>query len=159
MPTQSKSKIKLPAGTNGLGHSIKETRESLRKRLNSYREGLPEGETRSCILRLRDIKALIDFYSNPDILNKETPIDSFRIYLFREVPNKLYPPSNQKIAQIGDKGQISFILVPTHNFNDRDAEDRSSANDMFDYNNECLVLYPGGETTGLCPTNCGGSEG
>jgi len=157
MPTQSK--IELPAGTTGLGHSIKESRESLKERLESYREGLPKRETKSCILRLTDIKALIDFYSNPDILNEENPIDSFRIYLFREVPNKLYEPSGQKIAQIGDKGQISFILVPTNNFDDRDAEDKSSANDMFDYNNECLVLYPGGETTGLCPTNCGGSEG
>ena len=159
MPTQSKSKIKLPAGTNGLGHSKKESRVSLRKNLESYRQGLPAGETRSCILRLSDIEALIKFYSDPKHLNGENAIDSFRIYLFREIPGKLYPPSGQKIAQIGSKGQISFILVPTNNFIDRDAKDMSSANDMFDSNDECLMLYPGGETSGLCPTNCGGSEG
>jgi hypothetical protein len=119
---------------------------------------LDENETRSCFLSLNDIKYLIEYYSGPERLNGEKAIDGFRIYFFREDPNKKPTSMGQKILKVGSKGQMSIIVVPTNNFvgllPPYIGKPAFSAEDMFNIDNECLVLRPGGEHTGLCPTNC-----
>jgi hypothetical protein len=124
------------------------TRKELKSDVESYREKLPEGETLSCILDLDDIKDLIEYYSEPRNLNGANPIDGFRIYFVRG--GKYAQP----LTKNKRKRQLNIILVPTH----KGAKDRHE--DLFDDKKDygqCWILSPGGEGTGLCPNNCGGS--
>ena len=124
------------------------SRKELKKDLESYRTNLPEGETKSCILDLEDIKALINHYSDPRNLKGSNPINGFRIYFVRGGKYAL-------TLKGGRKRQLNIILVPTHQGK------KFRCEDIFDGQDDtakCWVLSPGGETTGLCPTNCGGSQ-
>ncbi len=122
------------------------TKKKLKEMVKSYRQGLDKNETKSCLLALTDIEQMIKYYSDLKNLNGENPVDGFRIYFYR-------PESDNRFLKVGKKNQMSIILIPTNNFD----SNSSFANDMFNKNDECLVLWPGGETGGLCPTNCGGS--
>ncbi len=130
------------------------TRNDLKKKMASYWKDLDDNETQSCVLSLRDIKFLIDYYSDPQHLNGEKPIDGFRIYFYRPDPSSNQNKGPKTINRVGDKGQLSIILVPTNNFHGKPP---LCADNLFDQNDKCWVLTPGGEHTGLCPNNCGGS--
>jgi hypothetical protein len=130
-------------------HSKKITKTELEEAVKSYRDGLDPNETKSCIILWEELKQLVEKY--PD---KKEPIGGFRIYFFREHAERKYIGPSQKILKVGDKNQMSIILVPINKYN---SSSPAYAKDMFDENNECWVLTPGGEHTGLCPNNCGGS--
>jgi hypothetical protein len=155
MPRQSK----LPLLNGHFKGTKLITRDGLKEMVKSYRENLDNNETRSCLLALADIKSLIDYYSDRSNLDQEAAIDGFRVYFFRQEAGKEYSPYEQKILNVGSKGQMSIIMVPVHNFKDtwKDNKRTLYCDDMFNKNNECLAIWPGGEATGLCPTNCGGS--
>ena len=125
---------------------IKKTQ--LRKMVESYRDGLDANETKSCLISLKDLNYLIDYYESNKEFNTSDPITGFRIYFYR--------PDIEKgnLIMVGDKVQTSLIIVPTNKY----TKSPAFANDMFDEDSDCLILTPGGEHSGLCPTNCGGSE-
>ena len=158
MPTKSK----LPPinttsyGIKG-GHCHKITKKELAEKTALYQKEVDKtNETKSCFLFLDDIKYLLEYYSDPRKLNGENPIDGFRIYFFREDENRQYSYPGQKILKVGDKTQMSIIVVPVNNYQYPKEEGTSvfQAENMFNTDDECLVLTPGGEHTGLCPTNC-----
>ncbi len=125
--------------------------------VKSYRQGLDKNETTSCMIRLSDVEALIKHYRDTDILNGQNPIDGFRIYFYRPEPTPTEGIPGRKIYPIADgRGQMSIILVPTHNYNEvrNDGDVRGESHDMFIENGVCQVFIPGGEHTGLCPKNC-----
>jgi hypothetical protein len=158
-------KTKLPAisrisyGKNNGEHCKEKTKKEIEEMLSSYRDQLDNNETRSCFLHLDDINYLITYYSDLTKLNGEEPIKGLRIYFFREEPDREYSRGD-KILKVGDKGQMSIIVVPTNNFEDFYTKRERGfywADDMFNIDDKCLVITPGGEHTGLCPNNCGGS--
>lgn len=55
---------------------------------------------------------------------------------------------------------MSIMVVPTYNYTHLENSEYGScwADDMFDEEDKCWVLTPGGEHTGICPPNCGGSQ-
>lgn len=131
----------------------------LKELVKSYRQGLDKNETKSCMIRLVDIQSLIKQYSNKKLLNGKPAIDGFRIYFFRPEPIALRGQPGKSINKVGNKGQMSIILVPTNNYNEVRIGNNLSgaADDMFIEKGECQVFIPGGEHTGLCPKNCDGS--
>ena len=141
-------------------HCKKKKKKELEDLAEDYSTDVDKNETRSCFLLLNDIKFLIEYYSDSKNLNGENAIDGFRILFFRENPNKKYSYPGQKILKVGNKGQMSIILVPVHNYKypaekiPIEGKPAFQTEYMFDSNDECLVLTPGGEHTGLCPTNC-----
>jgi hypothetical protein len=140
-------------------HPVKINKKQLKQATASYENGLDSNETRSCFLDIHDINYLIKYYSDPKNLNGAQPINGFRIYFYREDENRQYSYyPEQKILKVGDKTQLSIVVVPVNNYRSLGpAKIAFEADDMFNPkdNDECLVLTPGGEHTGLCPTNCG----
>lgn len=151
---------KNPYGSNYGQHCKETTKQKFVEKLKSYQndKDLDENETKSCFLFAEDIKYLLAYYSDPQNLNGEKPIEGFRIYFFREDENRPYSYPGQKIQKLinGNKTQMSIIVVPVNNYQYPNLVGTSvfTADDMFNKDDECLVLTPGGETTGLCPTNC-----
>ncbi len=133
------------------GQMIK--RKDLNEMIASYQNGLDPNETKYCLLNLADIQKIIDYYKDPKNLNNKNPIDGFRIYFYRPQPFEAPTNPEKSILKVGNKGQLSIILVPTNNYQHVPA----SADAMFVKDDMCMVLTPGGEHTGLCPNNCGGS--
>ena len=83
--------------------------------------------------------------------------NGFRIYFYRPKPRPTETKPGRIIYPIADgRGQMSIILVPTHNYRQiNSANDvRGYSDDMFIDNGKCEVFMPGGEHTGLCPKNC-----
>jgi hypothetical protein len=129
-------------------HYQKITKAQLKEAVKSYQDGLDPNETKLCFILWSELEQLAKEYKK-----KEKPIDGFRIYFFRADPFKKYN-SDQKILKVGAKTQMSIIFVPMNKYN---YSSPAYAEDMFDEKEECWVLTPGGEHTGLCPNNCGGS--
>jgi len=111
------------------------------------------------MIRLGDIQSLIKKYSRKKLLKGKPAIDGFRIYFFRPEPEIIKGESGRSINKVGEKGQMSIILVPTNNYQEiiTGNNKNGAADDMFIENEKCEVFIPGGEHTGLCPNNCGGS--
>ncbi len=129
----------------------------LKKRVSSYRDGLHENETTSCMIPLADIEALAKHYSSEQILKGQNKIAGFRIYFQRPNPKEEAGMPGRSIYPVdGGKGQLSIILVPTNNYHEivNGIDRRGADDDMFIENGECRVFIPGGEHTGLCPKNC-----
>jgi hypothetical protein len=134
-------------------HYQKITKTQLKEAVKSYHDGLDPKETKSCIILWSELEHLANEYKK-----MKNPMQGFRIYFFRADPFKQYSDPNQKILKVGDKTQMSIIFVPINKY-EYEFLSPPYAEDMFgeNENDECSVLIPGGEHTGLCPNNCGGS--
>ncbi|MBI2730297.1 MAG: hypothetical protein HYX40_06040 [Sphingobacteriales bacterium] len=167
------TKSKLPPisqklyGNLGQGHCKTKTKQELKEKTSAYRQELNDynnsNETASCILLIEDIKYLIEYYSDPANLNGENPIDCFRLYFYRQDEGRPYPSTGQKILKVSNgKGQMSIMVVPANDLNalppDQNGVVHFTSTDMFSSDDKCLMLTPGGESTGLCPTNCGKTQ-
>ncbi len=137
-------------------HTGNITKADLTAMTASYQTDLDPNETTSCLIKMADILKLISQYTDPDFLQGQKPIDGFRIYFYRPEPIEIQGHPQKSISRVGNKGQLSIIIVPTNNYNHATVPISVSADNMF-INGQCRVLTPGGETTGLCPKNCGGS--
>ena len=136
------------------------TRDVLTKMVKTYRDGLHDNETTSCLIPFSAIEELIKHYSDLNTPKGQNPIEGFRIYFHRPDPFTVHDQPGKSINTVdGGKGQMSIILAPVNNYREIHKGDdiRGSADDMFIENGECLVFIPGGEHTGLCPKNCDGS--
>ncbi|MGB4770651.1 MAG: hypothetical protein WBP58_04300 [Chitinophagaceae bacterium] len=127
------------------------SKAELEQAVKLYRTGLHENETTSCFLTLDNVKKLVD---DTEKLHGKGKVEGFRVYFYRADPRKKYKDPNAKILDVDGKPQMSIIMVP---ITDYKVDGPRSAIDMFDKDGKVLVLTPGGEHTGLCPTNCGGS--
>jgi hypothetical protein len=138
---------------NAVHHGQMINRKELNEMISSYQAGLDPNETKYCMLNLADIEKIISHYRDTKNLNGKNAIDGFRIYFYRPQPFEASANPEKSILKVGNKGQLSIILVPTNNYQMLPA----SADAMFGKDGMCMVLTPGGEHTGLCPNNCGGS--
>ena len=143
-------------------HLQKISKEELQEAVASYREGLDKNETTSCLVGLDDIQKMIAHYSNLLAYPEEYPkIIGFRIYFFRGGNQKFIRKNekeflNDEYAKVQDgKLQLNIIMVPVCDNKKHPNEQISKgfAKDML-VDEKCWVLIPGGENTGLCPTNC-----
>ena len=132
-------------------HLQQVSKADLVKTLHPYRKNLPSGETTSSIILLSELKNLID---KTEKEHGEGSVDGVRIYFCRPDDRREYIGPNQKIGKVGDQTQLSIIMVPMNKYN---YSAPAIAYDMFDSDGNIWALTPGGEHTGLCPTNCGGS--
>lgn len=127
------------------------TNEKLTEWENTYTVPLEDAEeTRSCILSLNEVKALITYIDERNQADPPANIDGIQIYLTRS--NEC--PQVKKIAS-RNIPQISFAIVPS-----------KGINKFFEINGSVKCLYPGdygedengtvstGTTTQLCPPNC-----
>lgn len=133
------------------------TKAELKKAVASYRKGLHKNETTSCMISVNAIETLIKHYRDPNILKGKKAIDGFRIYFHRPEPKVMRGLPGKSRRPIADgRGQMSIILVPTHNYNEvwKGDDCIAGSHDMFIEKGECKVFIPGGEHTGLCPKNC-----
>lgn len=127
------------------------TKPEMRQAVKSYRTALHNNETTSCFMTLDNIKKLVD--DTEKLHGKET-VEGFRIYFYRADPKKKYKDPNARILDVDGKPQMSIMMVPITDYH---KDGPRSAIDMFDKDGKVWVLTPGGEHTGLCPTNCGSS--
>ena len=131
------------------------TKEKLTEWEETYTNKLPDSEkteeTRSCILSLNEVKALIAYIDERNQADPPANIDGIQIYLTRS--NEC--PQVKRIVS-RDIPQISFAIVPSEGINK-----------FFEINGSVKCLYPGdyaedkngivttgGTTTQLCPPNC-----
>ncbi len=127
------------------------SKADLSEAVQSYRKDLHPNETRSCILLWSELKQLV---ADTEKIHGDGSVDGIRIYFYRADDRKEYIGPGQKIHAVGDKTQLSIMVVPMNRYN---YSSPAIAYDMFDQEGKVWVLIPGGEHTGLCPTNCGGS--
>ena len=131
-------------------------RDRFRTWVNNYKASrLHKNETRSGLIALEDLDTLLQEIRDHNQINSDNPINGVRIYLIRD----------ENIGGIlslhGDGSlpvQMSFALRPTDS---RTVDERTnivSASDYWHSGSLTFGIVPGGEGTGLCPNNCGGSE-
>lgn len=70
-------------------------------------------------------------------------------------PNANWPGSRWQNAGNG-LTQVSFAFVPVRNYRQNSGTDPGGGDDFL-LRDAPFIFFPGGESTGLCPTNCGGS--
>ena len=81
-------------------HLSQISKKNLQDLLKSYREGLHENETHSCMIDLVDINKIVHEYSNPLSKNYKAQITGFRIYFIRGGNSKFIKKSkNGKIGR------------------------------------------------------------
>ena len=117
-------------------------------------------ETLSGVIRIEKLRAFMEALNE---LAEKKNVQSVKIYLFREklgdlkiytkADNMGVPPTDADFEK-GPKGytQMSFLIIPHDDWN-------GMGSDVLNDDGETiLVLRPGGETTGLCPPKCGGTN-
>lgn len=159
------------------GAVIKKT--ELKTWIDRYKESIAQenkkSETKNIIIKLEDMEELMKFIKKHNDNTAKDKISGMRIYLIRTEHNSGHLKSGQFFnkVQLNAKSypQMNVVIVPIKNVQDyaeRDSSGKTNiyvrGEDVYEKNSnespdEIVVgIYPGGETTGLCPNNCGGSQ-
>lgn len=136
----------------------------LKKWVKAYKDSkYDENETNNCMISLRDLEDFMNYIHKTNIdlgRNNKSIIDKLRIYVVRD---KLFaghgPQLNTCETKNGNQPQFSFVIAPMTDWKEDYYKDNSQRAGGKDYteNDSIYVLTPHGETSGLCPKNCGGS--
>jgi hypothetical protein len=122
--------------------------DALKYWVANYTKTRPGLETLNVVFTLADLTQLMQYIAEEN--NNAGQINAIRFYLVRQ--------DNVKGRREVNNGhtQISLAGVPVENYDGGYGEDHKSGD-----NYVCIYPYPphdfGGEHTGLCPQNCGGS--
>lgn len=130
---------------------------NLEKWVKAYKNSkYDENETNNCMISLKQLESFMNYIHQENIelgRQKKSIIDKVRIYLVRDYALHGSPCQTPK----GEQSQISFVIVPMTDYsNDYNKTSHAGGKDYIVNGNICIVT-PGGEGSGLCPTNCGGS--
>ena len=134
-----------------------------------------EYETRSCLISLGELRALVDYIDTQNG-NNANPIDGVRVYFIRpkhrdQHHKRAVSLSKRTIKKEGGKiYQMSIVMAPTFGYAEyyepsrkvklKDPEKKFEERDhagakIYKETNEVFVVFPGGnENSGLCPPNC-----
>lgn len=106
-------------------------------------------ESMNVVFMLSDLINLIEYIGEANSSGRYENINALRFYLVRQ--NEV---SGRRKLKNGHT-QISLACVPVENYKNGEGTDHKNGD-----NYVCIYPYPGdsgGEHTGLCPQNCGGS--
>ena len=121
-------------------------------------------ETKSGLIELNDLRNLLKYIDDENMLRSSNKIDGIRVYFIRPTNDGIHDrhilPLKNKNAKGEAIGQMSIAIVRTYGYK----ENFKNTNHAGAYNytegtgtmQMIYVVHPGGnEHSGLCPPNCG----